>query len=115
VDRAAVVVVEAHGAVPVVGVDRTLRALDRQALVVDPQPVPVRVGVGEDPELEHLVRRVPDARHDVGGGEGRLLDVGEVVLGGPVELEDAPRSPATVEIPADVVRGGLSGICSSCP
>jgi hypothetical protein len=64
------------------------RSVDRQALVVDPEAVTVRVGVGEDPELQHLVGAVTDAGDDIGGRERRLLDLGKVVLRVAIQLHD---------------------------
>jgi hypothetical protein len=43
--------------------------------------VAVRIGIGEDAALQHLVGRIADARHDVRGREGGLLDLGEIMLG----------------------------------
>jgi hypothetical protein len=42
------------------------------------EPVTVRIGVAEDPRLQHLVRREADARNDVGRRECRLLDLGSI-------------------------------------
>ena len=86
---AAVVAVDTHGAVAVVAVGRDARGVDRDAGVVDAEAIALGVAVGEEPSLEHLVRGEADAGHDVGRVEGRLLDLGEVVLRVLVELEDA--------------------------
>ncbi len=56
-----------------------MRRVDRDLLVVDPEPGPVRVGVGEPPRQQHLVRRQRDARHQVVRLERGLLDLGVVV------------------------------------
>jgi hypothetical protein len=55
---------------------------------VDAEPVTLRVAIGKEPRLEHLVRREANAWDDVGGREGGLLDFGEIVLRVAVELHD---------------------------
>ena len=82
------VAVEAHGAVAVVGVVGAARPVRRQGRVIGADTVAMRVGVGEDTRLQHLVRAVADAGHDVARLERRELDLLEVVLGVPVELHD---------------------------
>ncbi len=47
------------------------------------------VAVGEQPALEHLVRRRSDAGYEVARVEAGLLDVAEVVVGVAVEREPA--------------------------
>ena len=90
-DRRAVVAVHAHLAVAVgrVGRGAVLRPVHRDLVVVDPEPVPLRVAVGEEPALEHLVGREPDPGHYRRRVERGLLDVLEVVLGVPVQFEHA--------------------------
>ena len=80
------VAVHAHGAVAVVAVERAARLVDRDLVVVHAQPVALRVAVGEQPALQHPVGREANARHHVGGGEGGLLDLGEIVVRVAVEL-----------------------------
>ena len=79
-EGAAVVAVHPHGAVAVVAVDRAAGRVDRDQVVVHAEPVALRIAVGEEPPLQHLVGREADAGHDVGRVEGGLLDLGEVVL-----------------------------------
>src|ERR1700754_5205920 len=69
-----------------IAVEWTLRRVDRDMVVIDAEPVALRISIGEQASLQHLVRRVTDARHDVGGRERRLFDVGEDVFGISVEL-----------------------------
>ena len=47
----------------------------------------MRVAVGEQPGLQHLVGTRPDARDHVAGIEGRLLHLGEVVVRRAVQLQ----------------------------
>lgn len=49
----------------------------------------MRIRIGEDPGLQHPVRRVTNAAHEVGRTECELLDLGEVVPGIPIELQHA--------------------------
>src|SRR6202022_2629629 len=81
------VAVSAHGAVAVIAVERAFRGVDRDVVVIDPQAVALRISIGEEAGLQHLVRRIADARHDVGRRKRRLFDFGEDVFGVPVELE----------------------------
>ena len=62
----------------------------------------MRVGIGEDARLQHLVRRVADAGHDVGRRERRLLDLGEVVLGIAVEFHDTDVDQRIVGVRPDL-------------
>ena len=55
--------------------------VDRDLLPVDPQPVAVGVRVREEPGLKHLVRADLDARDEVGGRGGELLDLFKIVGG----------------------------------
>ncbi|CAM5694861.1 hypothetical protein STENM36S_06811 [Streptomyces tendae] len=64
-----------------------VRAVHRQLVGIDADAVAVRVAVGEEAALEHLVRGRPDAGHEVRRGEDRLLDLGEDVLRVAVELQ----------------------------
>ena len=59
-----------------------LGLVDRDLMEVDgPQPRQLGVLIGEEPPLQQGVLREVDARHDVGGQEGRLLGLGEEVVG----------------------------------
>lgn len=57
--------------------------------MIDAQSIAGRVSIGEEARLEHRGRRGADARHEVAGVEGRLLDVCEVVVGHPLEGQGA--------------------------
>lgn len=76
-----VVAVDCHGTVTLEGVEGVQRRVDGDLLVVDAETVAVGVGVGEEAGLEDGVGGGLDAGDEVGGGEGNLLDLGEVVLG----------------------------------
>ncbi len=65
VRQAAVVAVHAHRTVAVVAVHRAARCVHRNLVVVHAQAVALRIGVGEQARLQHLVRRRADARHQV--------------------------------------------------
>jgi hypothetical protein len=56
-------------------------------VVVDAQAVALGVAVDEQAALQELVGREADAGHHVGGREGGLLHLGEVVLRPAVELQ----------------------------
>ena len=102
VDRRAAVVLVAHRTVLVVGVDWALRAVDRQLQVVGADPVAVGVGVAEQAAQQHPVGTRPDARHHVRRLEGRLLDLGEEVLGIAVEHQTADRDRLVVRVRPDL-------------
>ena len=73
---------DVHGAISLIVIHSGLVwAVDRNLLIVGAQSVSVGVGVGEESALEHLVVGGFDPWHHVGGGEGRLLHLGEVVGG----------------------------------
>lgn len=50
------------------------------------QPVAMRIRIGKQPRLQHLVRREPDAGNRVGRAERRLFDFGEVIVRVAVQL-----------------------------
>ena len=81
----------AHRPVTVVAVHRRLRLVDRQLQVVGADAVAVGVGVAEQAPEQHLVRARTDAGDHVGGLEGGLLDLGEVVVRVAVEDHAADR------------------------
>src|SRR4029077_3942421 len=86
---AAEIVVGPHLAVAIIAVERAFRRVHRDMVEIDAEPVALRVAVGKEPRLQHLVRREADAGDDVGGREGRLLDFGKIVLRVAVELHHA--------------------------
>ncbi len=108
VGEIAEVAVEAHAAVAVVVGDVALGGVDRQQIVVGADAVAVGVGVGEEPALQHLVRRVAHAGEDVGRVEGGLLDLGEVVGGLAIEGEDADVDERELLVRPDL--GEIEGI-----
>eukprot|EP00128_Syssomonas_multiformis_P012596 Colp12_sorted_trinity150504_noHs@28684 len=77
---------EVHGAVKMAIVERALRAVDGEHLVVDTQAVGLSVHVREQPGLQHLLIRGGNARHHSAGGESNLLVLEE--LGAHVLVED---------------------------
>src|SRR5712692_9990491 len=85
----AVIAVEAHGAVAIVGVHRALRLVDGQAVVVNAEAVAVRVGIGNKARLQHFVGREAHAGDDVARFERGLLDFGEIIFGIAIEDEFA--------------------------
>src|SRR5439155_5792125 len=78
--------IETHRPIAVVGVNRTLRLINRKRVVVDSEPIAVRVGIRDQPCLKHLVGGVTHARHKIFWFEGRLLDFLKVVYR--VAIED---------------------------
>ena len=99
---ATVVTGEPHRAVLVIIVHRHQRRVHRQSLVVRADPMTMRVGVGEDACLQHLVRAEPDAGHYIGWAQRQLLDFGEVVVGIPVQLDDANLDQREVSVRPDL-------------
>src|SRR5258707_519063 len=79
-ERSAEITVRPHLAVAMIAVERALRSVDRDVIEVDAEPIALRVAIGEQPRLEHLVGREADAGDDGLRREGRLLHLGEVVL-----------------------------------
>ena len=77
-----------------------MRALTGSCGVVDAEAVAVRVAVGEEAALQHLVGRRPDPGHEVGRIEGGLLDLGEVVVGVAVEHQLADLDQRVVRVAA---------------
>ncbi len=75
-----------------------VRPVHRQVVGVDADAVAVGVAVREEAALEHLVRGRADARHEVGGAEDRLLDLGEDVPRVAVELQLADLDRRVVRV-----------------
>ncbi len=65
----------------------TVRAVNRDLSVISPETMAMGVRVREQASLEHLVLGGLNAWDGVGRGEGRLLDLCEVVLRVAVESE----------------------------
>ena len=85
----AVVAVDVHDAVAVPGAEGLEGAVDGNLLGVSAQTVTVGVWVGEEAGLEDGVGGGLDAGDHVGGGEGGLFDLCEVVFGVLVQGESA--------------------------
>jgi hypothetical protein len=56
--------------------------------MIHAEPVALRVAIGKQAALQHLVRREPYSRHDVGRIESRLLDLGKIILRVPVQFHN---------------------------
>ena len=82
----AAVAIDSHGPVAMVAVEWALRRVDRDQWIVNPEPVTLRVSIGEETPLQHLVRREADTGNDVGRRERSLLDLSKEVLWIPVQL-----------------------------
>jgi len=67
--------IDAHRTVLGVAVHLVARPVDRNLLIVGPDPGAMRIGVGEDAAQQHLVGAEPDAGHHVARCKGRLLDL----------------------------------------
>ena len=87
--RAAVVAIDAHGAVAVKAVHRAARLVDRNLVVVHAQAVALGVAIGEQACLQHFVGREADAGHHLRRVEGGLLHFGKEVLRVAVQLHHA--------------------------
>ena len=87
--RGAEVAVEPHGAIAMVMVNRTLRAIHGQRIVIRAEPVAVSVGIRNKPPLQHFVGRKAHARSDVAGFESGLFHLGEIILRVAVQNEFA--------------------------
>ena len=107
-EGAAVIAVHPHGAVAVVAVERAAGGIDRDQVVVHAEPVALGIAVGKEPSLQHLVGREADAGHDVGRVEGRLLDLGKVVLRVAVQFEDAHLDQGIILVEPDL--GEVEGV-----
>eukprot|EP00968_Pinguiococcus_pyrenoidosus_P000647 scaffold40_cov305-Pinguiococcus_pyrenoidosus.AAC.18 len=103
VGRATLVGVHRHGAVALVVGDLAGEwAVHGDRLIVRAQAVAVRVRVGEEPALEHLIRRRLDAGDHVRRREGQLLHLGEVVLRVAVQHEAAHLDERVVLVRPDL-------------
>src|SRR6202051_3567939 len=80
------VAIDSHGPVAVVAVERALRRIDRDLWIVDPEPIALCVCIGEQPALEHLVRRETDTGNDVRRREGSLFRLRKEVLWVPIQF-----------------------------
>jgi hypothetical protein len=100
-ERSAQIALGAHLAVAVVALERAHRCVDGDVVEVDAEPVALGVAIGEQPSLEHLVRRKADTGHD--GGVQRRIPEGNALADGlgaglqPVE-----------DLPGTLVSGGYN-------
>src|ERR1700732_1948012 len=60
------VAVSAHCAVPMIAVGRAFWCIERDVVVIDAQAVALRIPIGEQASLQHLVGRIANAGYDVG-------------------------------------------------
>src|SRR5258708_9836364 len=79
----------AHLTIAVIGVEWTLRRVNRDVVEVNAKAVSLGISIREQPSLEHLVRRPANSRNHVRRGEGRLLNLCEVVFWITIELHYA--------------------------
>src|ERR1700680_508904 len=70
----------AHLAIAVIGVEWTLRRINRDVIEVDTKAVSLGISIREQAALEHLVRREANSGNHIRWGESGLLDLCEVVL-----------------------------------
>ncbi len=106
--RRAEVAVGPHLAVAVIAQERALRRVHRDVVEVDAETVALRIAVGEQPALQHFVRREAYAGNNVGRRERGLLDLGEKVVGPAVELHHADFDQRIVGLRPDL--GHVEGI-----
>ncbi|MPM34132.1 hypothetical protein SDC9_80714 [bioreactor metagenome] len=87
VHAAAEIPIHSHCAVAMEMIGVHLAAVDGNLVVVHPQAVALGITIGEEPALQHAVRRIAYAGNTVCRVEGCLLDILEVVVRVPVELQ----------------------------
>src|SRR5690606_17723169 len=81
VGGAAAVAVEPHGTGALLIVDGVRATVYRQLLIIGAEAIAVRIRIGEDPPLEHFVRRITDAIHHVSRSKSRLLYGCKIIVG----------------------------------
>src|SRR6266404_8382660 len=79
----------AHLAIAVIGVEWTLRRVNRDVIEVNTEAVSLGISIREQAALEHLVRREANSGNHIRRGEGGLLDLCEVVFRITIELHYA--------------------------
>ena len=87
--RAPCVVVGAHLSVTVIRMVRTARLIYRYQVVIYAQAVALRIAIGEQSPLQHLIGRKTNAIYNVHRVKCRLLGLSKEVLGVAVKLQDA--------------------------
>src|SRR5574338_1196427 len=66
---------------------RTFWAVDWYLRAVHPQPVSLRIAIGEQSSLQHSIGRKANARYNVSGIESRLLYICKIIFGIAVQLK----------------------------
>src|ERR1700751_5208431 len=79
----------AHLSVAVIGVEWTLRCVNRDVIEVNTEAVSLGISIREQASLKHLVRRPANSRNHIRRGESRLLHLCEEVFWITVELHYA--------------------------
>src|SRR4030081_1144747 len=79
----------AHLAIAVIGVEWTLRRVNRDVIEVNTEPVSLSIAIREQAAVEHLVRREANSGNHIRRGEGGLLHLCEVVFRITIELHYA--------------------------
>src|SRR6266436_5375330 len=87
--RRSQVSIGAHLAIAVIGVEWTLRRVNRDVIEVNTEPVSLSICIREQAALEHLVRREANSGNHIRRGEGGLLHLCEVVFRITIELHYA--------------------------
>src|ERR1700680_2388243 len=70
----------AHLAIAVIGVEWTLRRVNRDVIEVNAEAVSLGISISEQAALEHLVRRDANSGNHIRRGEGGLLHLRKVVF-----------------------------------
>lgn len=98
----AVVAVDRHDAVALIGVESSEGLIDGDLLVVDAEAMAVSVRVGEQTGLQDRIGRRFDPGNHVRRRKGDLLDLGEIVFGVLVERKFAKGSQGHVLLRPDL-------------
>ncbi len=97
----AVVAVDSHDAITLIGVEGADGLVDGDLLVVDAQTVAMGVGVGEETGLEHRIRRRLHAWDHMRRGEGDLFNLGKVIFWVLVEAKSTEWSEGDIFLRPD--------------
>src|SRR5712671_5703826 len=87
--RRSQVSISAHLAIAVIGVEWTLRRINRDVIEVNTEAVSLGISVREQPALKHLVGREANSWNHIRRGEGGLLHLCEEVVRITIELHYA--------------------------
>src|SRR6267378_8165030 len=99
--RRSQVSIGAHLAIAVIGVEWTLRRVNRDVIEVNTEPVSLSICIREQAALEHLVRRESNSGNHIRRGEGGLLHLCEVVFRITIELHYANFDQRVVSLGPD--------------